>query len=79
MKLISHLCITSLIVGTLLAATPAVAQDNTITIEGQGWGHGVGMSQWGAYGLAQKGSDFRRILTYFYKGVKILPFSATSR
>ncbi|MEC7844254.1 MAG: SpoIID/LytB domain-containing protein, partial [Actinomycetota bacterium] len=72
MKLISHLCITSLIVGTLLAATPAVAQDNTITIEGQGWGHGVGMSQYGAYGRALPieqgggGLTANEILNFYY-------------
>ncbi|MGQ9531636.1 MAG: SpoIID/LytB domain-containing protein [Desulfotomaculales bacterium] len=37
-----------------------------VTFRGQGWGHGVGMSQWGALGLARKGYAFREILEYYY-------------
>lgn len=39
--------------------------------EGEGWGHGVGMPQWGARNMAEKGFDFRKILTYYYTGVNI--------
>ena len=41
---------------------------------GQGSGHGVGMSQWGAKYLASRGQKAERILKYFYKGVQIKPF-----
>ena len=41
---------------------------------GQGSGHGVGMSQWGAKYLASRGQKAERILKYFYKGAKIKPF-----
>lgn len=34
---------------------------------GSGFGHGLGMSQWGAYGLAELGYDYRKILQYYYK------------
>jgi stage II sporulation protein D len=37
-----------------------------VTFRGQGWGHGVGLSQWGALGLARKGYAFREILEYYY-------------
>lgn len=33
---------------------------------GRGWGHGVGMSQWGAYHMAQLGYSYREILNYYY-------------
>src|SRR4029079_15525552 len=33
-----------------------------------GWGHGVGMSQWGAYGQATDGRDYREILSTYYRG-----------
>ena len=33
---------------------------------GSGWGHGVGMSQWGSYGLARLGWDYASILEHFY-------------
>ncbi len=40
-------------------------------LEGRGFGHGLGMSQWGAYCLARKGWNYKRILTYYYGPVKI--------
>ncbi len=39
--------------------------------EGKGFGHGVGMSQWGAYNLAQQGSNYLTILNHYYRGVSI--------
>ena len=45
--------------------------------EGQGYGHGVGMSQWGAHGLALKGADFRKILRHFYRGAEIRHFRSS--
>ncbi|MFL0728432.1 MAG: SpoIID/LytB domain-containing protein [Prochlorococcus sp.] len=41
---------------------------------GKGFGHGVGMSQWGAHGLAQRGADFRQILNHYYRGAEIVPY-----
>jgi len=41
---------------------------------GQGSGHGVGMSQWGAKYMASRGQKAETILKHFYKGVKIKPF-----
>jgi stage II sporulation protein D len=38
---------------------------------GSGWGHGVGMSQWGAYGMAKQGYSYREILNYYYSNVQI--------
>ena len=38
---------------------------------GKGSGHGVGMSQYGAYGLAAKGKKYREIIFYYYDGVEI--------
>jgi stage II sporulation protein D len=40
---------------------------------GRGFGHGVGMSQWGAYGLALRGQGHEQILRYFYRGVEVRP------
>ena len=40
-------------------------------ISGRGWGHGVGMSQWGANGFARRGHDYRRILAHYYRGSTI--------
>ncbi|MTI67856.1 MAG: stage II sporulation protein D [Firmicutes bacterium] len=46
-------------------------KSNTITFDTIGYGHGVGMSQWGANGMASKGYKYDEILKYFYTGVKI--------
>ncbi len=40
-------------------------------ISGYGWGHGIGMSQWGARGFAEQGYDYQYILLYYYKNVTI--------
>lgn len=43
----------------------------TITIHGKGWGHGVGMSQWGAKRMAEKGWDYRKILGHYYPQTRL--------
>ncbi|MCS7059220.1 MAG: SpoIID/LytB domain-containing protein [Meiothermus sp.] len=43
-------------------------------VYGQGSGHGVGLSQWGARGLALLGWDFRQILGYYYPGTFLSGF-----
>ncbi|MCL2456617.1 MAG: SpoIID/LytB domain-containing protein [Defluviitaleaceae bacterium] len=53
-------------------STPQVARGgNGITISGRGWGHGVGMSQMGAEGMARAGFDYVQILKHYYTGVEI--------
>ena len=49
--------------------------EKTLIVFGQGSGHGVGMSQWGARYMASKGQKAERILKHFYRGVRIKPFS----
>jgi len=41
------------------------------TFDGTGWGHSVGMSQYGALGMAQQGKDYREILQFYYTDVEI--------
>lgn len=41
-------------------------------IQGRGFGHGVGMCQWGAYGLARHGRNYAEILKYYYPGVELV-------
>jgi len=45
---------------------------DTFIFNGRGWGHGVGLCQYGARGLADRGADFRRILGYYYRGVELV-------
>jgi stage II sporulation protein D len=45
-------------------------------IYGRGWGHGVGMDQSGAYGMALEGSTCEEILKHYYQGIQITPIQA---
>ena len=54
-----------------LKPLPMVPKDHFLLFNGYGAGHGVGMSQWGAKGMAEKGASFREILKHFYSGVEI--------
>jgi stage II sporulation protein D len=44
---------------------------NQIIISGKGYGHGVGMCQYGAMGMAREGHNYKSILTHYYKGIKL--------
>ncbi|OQY40278.1 hypothetical protein B6228_01985 [Candidatus Atribacteria bacterium 4572_76] len=44
----------------------------TFIFSGSGNGHGVGMSQWGAYGMTLQGSRYQDILKYYYQGTNIV-------
>jgi stage II sporulation protein D len=41
------------------------------TINGKGWGHGVGMSQMGAIGMADAGKNYTEIIQHYFTGVQI--------
>ena len=43
---------------------------NLLLISGRGWGHGVGMCQWGARGRGEKGIKFDKILSHYFKDIK---------
>ncbi len=59
-----------LLAGTWGGAAPAGAQQS-FTFQGGGWGHGVGMSQYGACGMATAGRSYTQILTHYYSGTKV--------
>ena len=42
-----------------------------LVLDGLGWGHGVGMCQWGAYGLGKKGKSAEEILKFYYPGAEV--------
>ncbi len=48
------------------------SEGSYITFIGRGWGHGVGMCQWGAYGMARKGWKVEDILRHYYPGAEIV-------
>jgi SpoIID/LytB domain protein len=57
--------------GGATSANVATATPATFLLTGGGWGHGVGMAQWGAFGQAKEGRTFDQILTYYYTGVEL--------
>jgi SpoIID/LytB domain protein len=60
-------------------APPAAAQTSTsITFEGGGWGHAVGMSQWGAKGRADAGQTVDQIVGAYYPGTQITAAAAAT-
>jgi SpoIID/LytB domain protein len=50
-------------------ATPVASP--TFVVSGRGWGHGVGLAQWGAYGFAQQGATYEEILGHYYQGTTL--------
>ena len=60
------------VVATAASAQPAPpAGEALFVVSGRGWGHGVGMSQYGAYGMALEGRTHKEILAYFYSGTTL--------
>ena len=59
---------------TTTSSTPTVTTSgaaSTLVITGHGWGHGIGMGQWGAYGYALHGWSYTQILRHYYRGTTI--------
>jgi stage II sporulation protein D len=54
-------------------AKPAAVTVTTFIFSGRGWGHAVGMSQYGALGFANEGWTYDRILSHFYAGTELGP------
>jgi stage II sporulation protein D len=51
---------------------------SVVVLSGHGWGHGLGLSQWGAYGYASHGWTFDRILAHYYSGTTLGPAKVSS-
>lgn len=56
-----------------------VMQGYYFDLIGGGWGHGVGMCQWGALGMAQERYGYKEILKYYYPGVEIINYQQRGR
>ncbi|MBK9738003.1 MAG: SpoIID/LytB domain-containing protein [Actinobacteria bacterium] len=83
---VRRLVVAPFVVAALLAATalaPSVSAEDapvdptappaSFPVVGAGFGHGVGMSQWGAYGMAKAGFDAAGIVTHYYTGTNVTP------
>jgi len=52
-----------------------VIEGDHVIFSGKGWGHGVGLCQWGAYGMSNKGYNYKQILDLYYPGTEIVRLS----
>ena len=59
-----------IVLAALLAGSPAALASDLITVEGGGWGHGIGMPQYGARALAESGRSGEQIIQHYYSGVQ---------
>ena len=46
-------------------------EDGRVKMSGKGYGHGVGMSQWGAYAMAKEGKSAEEIVEHYFRDVTI--------
>ena len=61
-----------LTIASAVLALPAGAHAaSTVVVRGAGFGHGIGLSQYGAYGFAQKGFTYQQILSRYYAGTQL--------
>jgi len=63
-----HLMGTSVLFSHRFEVVPA---EEGLTFEGSGYGHGVGMCQYGAQGMSEAGAEYMEILRYYYKGTTL--------
>ena len=62
------------VLNSALEPLPPIPTDYFLLVKGYGAGHGVGMSQWGAKAMAERGANFRKILRHYYTGAQIMAY-----
>jgi len=63
---------TPTVAGPPVPATEGTSNSpTTLVISGRGWGHGVGLGQWGMFGFAKRGWTYARILAHYYRGTTL--------
>ncbi|HEU4749204.1 MAG TPA: hypothetical protein VFS56_11940, partial [Gemmatimonadaceae bacterium] len=66
---------------TLFFIEPVVdkkTQEIGFRVFGGGWGHGIGLGQTGAAGMAQKGATFDEILRHYYQGIELMDYRSAN-
>ena len=63
----------AIVFAPMTVLSPAVAAPVTYRFDGGGYGHGIGMSQWGSKGMAEQGYSAAQILTHYYQGTSVVP------
>jgi SpoIID/LytB domain protein len=67
------LLVVALVFSALTVSVAPARAAGSFTFFGSGWGHGLGLSQWGAYGLSLDGWAPGKILRHFYSGTRVEP------
>jgi SpoIID/LytB domain protein len=62
-----------------IATTTPNSVPKSFAISGSGWGHGLGMSQYGAYGMALDGKKANQIISHYYQGAKVSEEATTTK
>jgi stage II sporulation protein D len=74
-RLVFALLLSLALMATAAAAQPGqvapVPGEALLVVSGRGWGHGVGMSQYGAFGMANAGYTYDEILAHYYSGTDL--------
>ena len=63
--------VSACIAAAMVAAVPAAQARTIYALTGHGWGHGIGLSQYGALGYAQHGWAYDAILAHYYQGTTL--------
>lgn len=66
------------LLSALFILSAATAEEAYLRIWGRGFGHGVGMCQWGAYGLSKQGRKYGEIIRYYFSGVSVSRYSEST-
>ncbi|HZL04941.1 MAG TPA: sporulation protein, partial [Coriobacteriia bacterium] len=67
-RVLVALCATLAVVLSLAAPSAAYAAEQVFTISGGGYGHGIGLSQYGSQGFALQGYTYDRIIKHYFQG-----------
>ncbi len=70
--------LTALLALLAAVATPPALGASRLVVSGAGFGHGIGMSQYGAFGFAEKGADHAAILGHYYSGTQLAKLDGAS-
>ena len=70
-RALATLLVASLASPAFHPAPASAVEETTFTFNGGGWGHGIGLSQWGARGYANAGWSHSKILAHYYQGTRL--------
>ncbi|HVD39566.1 MAG TPA: hypothetical protein VNC16_00990, partial [Solirubrobacterales bacterium] len=80
-KLINRAIVKTILAGVLLTLVYPVTAQASVSwvVHGRGFGHGVGMSAYGAYGYGKHGAGYREIIDHYFRHLRIKRTDSASR